>query len=124
MGHIQNTNESGARARGRRLRWRICLRKGCGRRFQARRHNQRYCREPECLKKLRRWQAAKRQQKRRADAEGRRRHAEAERQRRERKAAETNGGREGPPVAPRRRACAWSRSRKTSACLLRSSGML
>ena len=77
--------KAGCRARGRRLGWRTCLRKGCGRRFQARRHNQRYCREPECLDALRRWQAAKRQQKRRAGPEGRQRHAEAERQRRRRK---------------------------------------
>ena len=66
MGQVQHTNEGGASARGRRLGWRTCLRKGCGRRFQARRHNQRYCQEPECRKELRRWQAAKRQQKRRA----------------------------------------------------------
>ena len=85
MGQVQHTNEDGARARGRRLGWRTCLRKGCGRRFQARRYNQRYCREPECLEALHRWQAAKRQQKRRAGPEGRRQHAEAERQRRRRK---------------------------------------
>jgi len=66
MGQSQHTNEGGVPARGRRLGWRTCLRKGCGRRFQARRHNQRYCREPECLSELRRWQAAKRQHKRRA----------------------------------------------------------
>jgi hypothetical protein len=74
MGQIQHTNAGGVSARGRRLGWRTCLRKGCGRRFQARRHNQRYCREPECLAELRRWQAAKRQHKRREGAEGRQQH--------------------------------------------------
>jgi hypothetical protein len=64
------------------------LRKGCGRRFQARRYNQRYCREPECLEEVRRWQAAKRQRKRRSQPEARQRHAEAERQRRRRRASE------------------------------------
>ncbi len=89
MGQIQHTNEGGVSARGRRLGWRTCLRKGCGRKFLARRQNQRYCQEPECRKELRRWQAAKRQQRRRAGAEGRRQHAEAERQRRQRKAEQT-----------------------------------
>ena len=86
-------------ARGRRLGRRTCLRKGCGRRFQARRQNQRYCQDPECRKELRRWQAAKRQQKRRAEAEGRRQHAEAERQRRKRKADEAKAAEKGPAVA-------------------------
>ncbi len=99
MEHVQDTNEGGASARGRRLGWRICLRKGCGQRFQARRPNQRYCREPECLKALRRWQAAKRQQKRRATPEGRRQHAEAERQRRQRKASEAETPQEGQAPA-------------------------
>ncbi len=87
MGQSQHTNEGGVPARGRRLGWRTCLRKGCGRRFPAGRHNQRYCREPECLAELRRWQAAKRQHKHRAGAEGRQQHAEAERRRRKRKAS-------------------------------------
>ena len=85
MGQIQHSNE-GCVSASRRLGWRTCLRKGCGRRFRARRHNQRYCQEPECQKELHRWQAAKRQQKRRAGVEGHRQHAEAERQRRKRKA--------------------------------------
>ncbi len=101
MGQVQHTNESGAPARGRRLGRRTCLRKGCGRRFQARRPNQRYCREPECLKEVRRWQAAKRQQKRRASAEGRRQHAETERQRRQRKASAAETPQEEQPAAPR-----------------------
>ena len=52
MGQVQHTNESDARTRGRRLGWRTCLRKDCERRFQAGRYNQRYCQEPECLKRV------------------------------------------------------------------------
>ena len=52
----------------RRPRPRICLRKGCGRKYQPRRWNQRYCQDPECLREVRRWQAARRQAKRRQDA--------------------------------------------------------
>ena len=61
---------------------RVCLRKGCGRKYQARRWNQRYCQDPECLRLLRRWQAAKRQAKRRQDEAAKSQHAEAERVRR------------------------------------------
>ncbi len=99
MGQIQHTNQGGRSARGRRLGWRTCLRKGCERRFQARRQNQRYCQDPECRKEVRRWQAAKRQQKRRAGVEGRRRHAEAERQRRQRKAGEAKAAENGEATA-------------------------
>ena len=45
----------------------MCLRKGCGRKYQPRRWNQRYCQDPECLRQLRRWQAAQRQARRRQD---------------------------------------------------------
>jgi len=98
MGQVQHTKHCHVSARGRRLGWRTCLRKGCGRRFKARRQNQRYCQELECRKELHRWQAAKRQQKRRAGAEGRRRHAEAERQRRKRKASAGETSQEGQPA--------------------------
>lgn len=82
MGRIEHTTEVSTSTRGGRPRWRTCLRKGCGRRFQASHWKQRYCREPGCLRELRRWQAAKRQRKRRATAEGREKHAQAERRRR------------------------------------------
>ena len=94
-------------ARGRRPRPRICLRKGCGRKYQPRRWNQRYCQDPECLRQVRRWQAARRQAKRRQDAE---------------RQSPACPGREGAPPAsqvraqgrsePRSYAGAWSRSRK------------
>jgi hypothetical protein len=63
---------------------RVCLRKGCGRKYQPRRWNQLYCQDPECLHLVRRWQAAKRQAKRRQDEAAKFQHAEAERVRRER----------------------------------------
>jgi hypothetical protein len=85
MGRIEHTTQEGISTRGRGLGWRSCLRKGCGRRYQARHWRQRYCREPDCLRELRRWQAVKRQRKRRATPEGRHKHAQAERERRQRK---------------------------------------
>jgi hypothetical protein len=68
----------------RRPRARSCLRKGCGRKYQPRRPNQRYCQEPECLRLLRRWQAARRQAKRRQDDAAKAQHAQAQRARRQR----------------------------------------
>ena len=88
MGRVEHTTPVGVSTRGRRLGWRTCLRKGCGRRYRARHWRQRYCREPDCLRELRRWQAAKRQRKRRATVEGREKHAQAERERRRRKKIE------------------------------------
>ena len=82
MGHVEHTTLAGTSARGKRLGWRTCLRKNCGRRYQAGHWRQRYCRKPDCLRKLRRWQAARRQRERRATAEGRQQHAQAERERR------------------------------------------
>jgi hypothetical protein len=70
--------------RCRRPRTRVCLRKGCGRKYQPRRWNQHYCQDPECLRLVRRWQAAKRQAKRRQDEAAQSQHAEAERVRRQR----------------------------------------
>jgi hypothetical protein len=63
---------------------RLCLRQGCGRRYQPRRWNQRYCQDPECRRLLRRWQAAQRQARRRLDAAVKAQHAEAQRARRQR----------------------------------------
>jgi hypothetical protein len=72
------------RCRPRRLRPRICLRKGCGRKYQPQRWNQHYCQDAECLRLVRRWQAAKRQAKRRQDEAAKAQHAEAQRARRRR----------------------------------------
>jgi hypothetical protein len=77
----------------RRPRARICLRKGCGRRYQPRRWNQRYCQDAECLRLLRRWQAARRQARRRQEDAAKTQHAEAQRVRRRRVTS--------PPQAPK-----------------------
>lgn len=80
MGLSQHKRRS--RSSASRLRPRICLRKGCGCVYQPRRWNQRYCQQAECLREVRRWQAAKRQRSHRRLAANRKRHAEAEAQRR------------------------------------------
>ena len=107
MGRIEHTTEAGVSTRGRRLGWRTCLRKGCGRRFQAWHWRQRYCQEPGCLRELQRWQAAKRQRKRRATVEGRAKHAQAERRRRGRKKSRAT-----LPFGSVREGGAWSRNEK------------
>jgi hypothetical protein len=84
MGACQGTRKSGCSARGRRPRPRTCLRKGCGRQYLPRRWNQRYCREPECLRQVRQWQAARRQARHRQAAEAKAQHAQAEKARRQR----------------------------------------
>jgi hypothetical protein len=84
MGQDQHIALQPTSASGRRLQPRTCLRKGCAFRFQPRRWNQRYCQDPQCLRLVRRWQAAKRQRNRRQQDEHRQRHCEAERQRRRR----------------------------------------
>jgi hypothetical protein len=88
-------------ARARRPRPRICLRKGCGRRYQPRCWNQRYCQDPECRRQVRRWQAARRQAKHRQGADVKARHAQAERARRQRAKA-TSQAVERPRVTPAR----------------------
>jgi hypothetical protein len=85
----------------RRPRPRICLRKGCGRNYQPRRWNQRYCQEPECRRQVRRWQAARRQAKHRQDALAKARHAQAECARRQRAKAASQAV-QHPEVAPAR----------------------
>jgi hypothetical protein len=88
-------------ARGRRPRPRPCLRKGCGRQYQPRCWNQRYCQDPECQRELRRWQAARRQAKRRQDPRVKVRHAQAEKERRQR-AKLASQAVENPEVTPAR----------------------
>jgi hypothetical protein len=81
--------------RCRRPRTRVCLRKGCGRKYQPRRWNQHYCQDPECLRLVRRWQAAKRQAKRRQNDAAKAEHAEAQRARRQRATSSTQASK--PP---------------------------
>ena len=101
MGACQGTGKRGCRTRGRRPRPRVCLRKGCGRRYQPRRWNQRYCQSPECLRQIRRWQAARRQAKHRQAAEVKARHAQAEKARRQRIKSMSQAV-EDSPVTPAR----------------------
>ena len=68
----------------RRPRTRICLRKGCGQKYLPQRWNQRYCQDPQCLREVRRWQAAKRQAKRRQDEAVKAQHAQDQQARRQR----------------------------------------
>ena len=78
----------------------------------------RFCREPEYLGEVRRWQAAKRQRKCRSQPGACQRHAEAERQRRKQRAAGAQQSSEGTPaVTESERASSadfgvWSRSRR------------
>lgn len=122
MGHNQHTPTV---KHSRRFPSRTCLRKGCGQVFQPRRWNQRYCREPRCLRELRRWQAAKRQRVFRQSAENRKRQAQAEaRRRRAKKEADdaAEGSTKNPseeavqePSSESTRGGAWSRSNKIPA---------
>ncbi len=114
MGQPQPTGCRTHAASPSRLPPRQCHRKGCDHTFVPQRWNQRYCREPECLQELHRWQAAKRQQRRRARAEVRQQHAEAQRQRRRRQRAEAGvrQAERSPPAAETPAPRAWSRRRK------------
>jgi hypothetical protein len=72
------------KARERRPRARPCLNKRCGRKYQPRRWNQRYCQDPECLREVRSWLAARRQAEHRRETVAKAEHAQAERERRQR----------------------------------------
>ena len=116
MGHSQCSTGAPPRPENSRFPPRVCLRKGCGRSFDARSGNQRYCQDPECLRQVRRWQAAKRQRVRRQRSEVREERAAAAKEARERKSylkavlpAPTE------PIMPAEQPDppgAWSRSRK------------
>jgi len=84
MGSRHDNPKCRRRTSPRRPRARVCLRKGCGCRYQPRRWNQLYCQDPECLRLVRRWHAARRQATRREDDAVKAQHAEAERARRQR----------------------------------------
>lgn len=114
VGQSQFTSRQQASASTRGLRPRVCLRKGCARVYQPRRWNQRYCQDPECLKEVRRWQNAQRQERRRHRPEVRQQHAVAERQRRarQRQARAGPGLGEPPPAGAPLERRAWSRRRK------------
>jgi hypothetical protein len=101
VGACQSMGNHGRSARVRRPGVRTCLRKGCGRKYQARSWNQRYCQEPDCLRQVHRWQAARRQAEHRKKAAARARHAQAEKERR-RRAKTASQAIENSEVAPAR----------------------
>ena len=101
VGACQGTGKHDCSARGRRPRVRKCLRKGCGRKYRPRCWYQLYCQDPECLRQVRRWQAARRQAKRRQDAGVKAQHAQAEKERRQRAKAASRAF-ENPEVTPER----------------------
>jgi hypothetical protein len=119
LGQLQDTPSARSSASVHRLGPRICLRKGCGHTYQPRHWKQRYCQESECLKEVRRWQAAKRQQRRRERPEVRRQRAAEERERRARQReqrrcqASVAAGRSAVDDAPETPG-AWSRKAKRS----------
>ena len=79
MGSPKPTPTTCSKASRRKPRPRVCLREGCGRRYQPNRWNQRYCQDPECRRLLRRWQARRRQADRRKAADVKAKHAAAQR---------------------------------------------
>jgi hypothetical protein len=101
VGACQGTAKHGCSARGRRPRPRICLRKGCGRTYQPQSWNQRYYEEPQCQREVRRWQAARRQARRRQHADVKDQHAQAEKARGQR-AKSTSQADEKPELTPAR----------------------
>jgi hypothetical protein len=84
VGTLHGTHRHRRLPRARRPRPRTCFRKGCGRKYQPRCWNQRYCQDPECLRQVRRWQDARRQAERRRDDRVKAQHAQAEKERRQR----------------------------------------
>jgi hypothetical protein len=123
VGHLQFSTASPPLLENSRFPPRVCLRKGCGRIFDVRSGNQRYCQDPECLRLVRRWQAAKRQRVRRQRPEVREERAAAAKEVRERKSRlKTDPPAPTDPVMPAEQPVmpaeqpdppgAWSRSRK------------
>ena len=100
MGRRQSTSSITGSARLRRLRRRKCLRKGCSGTYLPRRWNQRYCQDPECQREIQRWQAAKRQRRRRGSESVRFQHAAAQRQRRQQHKVRVNSQSEKSPSTP------------------------
>jgi hypothetical protein len=120
MGQQEDTTSAKSSQKTGRFPPRPCLRKGCGCVFVPTHWKQRYCHEPDCERELHRWEAAKRQRKRRKDPRIRRQHAEQERERRRQRREERRRrlagtsprsptpNHDSPPDAPR----AWSRNRR------------
>lgn len=107
MGSRKPTPTTRPHASPKRLRPRACLRKGCPHHFQPACWNQRYCQDPECLRAVRRWQAARRQRLYRQQPLARQKHAVAEQTRRAVRREKAANCPETPPSNPG----AWSRSK-------------
>jgi len=110
VGLANPTSGRSRKTRRRPPRYRTCLRRGCGRRFLPRSWNHRYCSDPECARELRRWQARKRQERRRSTEAGKAAHRDAERRRRadlreQRETAQRRAA-EGSEAGPRGHAAA------------------
>ena len=116
MGHNQCSTGTPPLPENSRFPPRTCLRKGCGRIFDVRSGNQRYCQHPECLRLVRRWLAAKRQRMRRQRPEVRENRAAAAKEARERKSRlKTDPPAPTEPIMPAEQPDppgAWSRSRQ------------
>jgi hypothetical protein len=91
VGACQGKVKHRRKARRRRPRPRICLRKGCRCKYLPRSWNQRYCQERECRRRVRRWQAARRQAEHRRDKFAKARHAQAQHARRQRTKSASQG---------------------------------
>jgi hypothetical protein len=98
MGRIQDT--SSPRPSASPFPPRVCLCSECGRTYQPRRWNQRFCQDPRCLTRVRRWQANKRQQRPRERPEFRAKRAEAERARRARQREQRQAAAVAPSQGP------------------------
>ena len=83
MGNHHVKEKRRPKARARRPRERTYVNKKCGRKYHARRWNQRYCQDPECMREVNRWLAARRQARRRKADAAKAQHAQAEKARRQ-----------------------------------------
>lgn len=101
MGTTQPTRKARSNASQRKARRRMCLRKGCGKQYEPKRWNQRYCQDPQCSRLVRRWQAKRRQAKRRRAPEVKAQHAGEQRARRARAKAAAQAT-ANPAVPPAR----------------------
>jgi hypothetical protein len=115
--HVKEKRRPKARARC--PRERTCVNKKCGRKYHARRWNQRYWQDPECLREVNRWLAARRQVKRRKADAAKTQHAQAEKARRQ-QAKSVPKDVQKPELTPARGHAA----RPFSPSLMRSAGLL
>ena len=119
MGNHHVKEKRRPKARARRPRERTCVNKKCGRKYHARRWNQRYCQDPECLREVNRWLAARRQAERRKADTAKAQHAQAEKARRQ-QAKSVPKDVQKPELTPR----VVTQQNLFSPSLMRSAGLL